>query len=104
MRHAGDPPPADLDALQRPVVGYVGGLHQWVDQELIVGVAARMPDVTFALVGPAQTDVSALQRCPNIRLLGQRPHAAVPAYVKGFDVGIVPYRLAEYTRTSIRRS
>ena len=24
------------DALKRPVVGYVGGLHQWVDQELIV--------------------------------------------------------------------
>jgi uncharacterized SAM-binding protein YcdF (DUF218 family)/glycosyltransferase involved in cell wall biosynthesis len=97
VRHAGDPPPADLDALERPVVGYLGGLHQWVDQELIVGVAARMPDVTFALVGPAQTDVSALQQCPNVRLLGQRPHEAVPAYVKGFDVGIVPYRVAEYT-------
>jgi len=97
VRHAGDPPPADLDALQRPVVGYLGGLHQWVDQELIVGVASRMPDVTFALVGPAQTDVSALQQCPNVRLLGQRPHEAVPAYVKGFDVGIVPYRVAEYT-------
>jgi len=97
VRHAGDPPPADLDALERPVVGYLGGLHQWVDQELIVGVASRMPDVTFALVGPAQTDVSALQRCPNVRLLGQRPHDAVPAYVKGFDVGIVPYRVAEYT-------
>jgi len=97
VRHAGEPPPADLGALARPVVGYLGGLHQWVDQELIVGVAARMPDVTFALVGPAQIDVSALQRCPNVRLLGQQPHDAVPAYVKGFDVGIVPYRVAEYT-------
>jgi len=97
VRHAGEPPPADLGALAHPVVGYLGGLHQWVDQELIVGVAARMPDVTFALVGPAQIDVSALQRCPNVRLLGQRPHDAVPAYVKGFDVGIVPYRVAEYT-------
>jgi uncharacterized SAM-binding protein YcdF (DUF218 family)/glycosyltransferase involved in cell wall biosynthesis len=97
VRHAGDPPPADLSALKRPVVGYLGGLHQWVDQELVVGVATRMPDVTFALVGPAQSDVSALERCPNVRLLGQRPHDAVPAYVKGFDVGIVPYRVAEYT-------
>ena len=97
VRHADGPAPADLSALQRPVVGYLGGLYQWVDQELIVGVASRMPDVTFALVGPAQTDVSALERCPNVRLLGQRPHDAVPAYVKGFDVGIVPYRVAEYT-------
>ena len=97
VRHAGEPAPADLDALPRPIVGYLGGLHQWVDQELIVGAAARLPDVTFALVGPAQTDVSALERCANVRLLGQRPHEAVPAYVKGFDVGIVPYRVAEYT-------
>src|SRR5262249_58369198 len=87
----------DLEALARPIVGYLGGLHQWVDQELIVGVASRMPDVTFALVGPAQTDVSALERCTNVRLFGQRSHETVPAYVKGFDVGIVPYRIAEYT-------
>ena len=56
-----------------------------------------MPDVIFALVGPAQTDVSALRACPNVHLLGQRPHADVPAYVKAFDVGMVPYRSTEYT-------
>ncbi len=97
VRDSAEPMPADLQALKRPVVGYVGGLHQWVDQDLVVAVAARMPDATFALVGPAQTDVSALERCANVLLLGQRPHPEVPRYVKGFDVGIVPYRLTEYT-------
>jgi uncharacterized SAM-binding protein YcdF (DUF218 family)/glycosyltransferase involved in cell wall biosynthesis len=97
VRRGAEPLPADLRALQRPIAGYVGGLHQWVDQDLIASVAARMPDTTFALVGPAQMDVSALERCPNVHLLGQRSHADVPKYVKGFDVGIVPYRLAEYT-------
>jgi uncharacterized SAM-binding protein YcdF (DUF218 family)/glycosyltransferase involved in cell wall biosynthesis len=97
VRQEHAPPPPDLDALARPIVGYLGGLHQWIDQTLLVQVAERMPDVTFALVGPAQTDVSALERCANVRLLGQRPHDAVPAYVKGFDAGLVPYRVAEYT-------
>jgi uncharacterized SAM-binding protein YcdF (DUF218 family)/glycosyltransferase involved in cell wall biosynthesis len=97
VRHARDGPPPDLEALNRPVIGYVGGLHQWVDQELIVALASRMPEATFALVGPAQSDVSALARCPNVRLLGQRPHEAVPSYVKAFDVAIVPYRVADYT-------
>jgi uncharacterized SAM-binding protein YcdF (DUF218 family) len=97
VRDSSDAPPADLQALRRPVVGYVGGLHQWVDQDLLAAVASRMPEATFALVGPAQTDVSALQRCANIRLFGQRPHEDVARYVKGFDVGIVPYRLTEYT-------
>jgi uncharacterized SAM-binding protein YcdF (DUF218 family) len=89
--------PDDMRPLRKPVVGYIGGLHQWVDQDLLASVAANAPDVTFALVGPAQTDLSTLERCPNVRLLGKRPHADVPRYVKAFDVGIVPYRLTEYT-------
>ena len=97
VRHASDAPPPDLGALARPVIGYVGGVHQWVDQDLIVALASQMPEATFALVGPAQADVSALAQCPNVRLLGQRPHDAVPHYVKGFDVAIVPYRVTEYT-------
>jgi uncharacterized SAM-binding protein YcdF (DUF218 family)/glycosyltransferase involved in cell wall biosynthesis len=92
-----DPLPADLQPLERPVIGYVGGLHLWVDQELVASVAAQIPDATFALVGPAQTDVSTLQRCANVKLLGQRPHPDVPRYVKGFDVGIVPYLKTDYT-------
>src|SRR3989442_8601076 len=90
-------PPADVRALRRPVIGYVGGLHQWVDQDLLAAVAAGMPDATFVFVGPEQTDVAKLRRCPNVRLLGTRPHDELPRYVKAFDVGIVPYRLTEYT-------
>jgi len=89
--------PGDMQAIARPIVGYVGGLHQWVDQDLVASVAARMPEATFAMVGPAQTDVSLLEGCANVRLFGQRPHAELPKYVKRFDVGIVPYRDTEYT-------
>jgi uncharacterized SAM-binding protein YcdF (DUF218 family)/glycosyltransferase involved in cell wall biosynthesis len=97
VRAGQEPPPADLARLRRPIVGYVGGLHQWMDQELLAAVASRLPDASFALIGPHQTDVSALERCSNITLFGQRPHADLPGYVKHFDVGIVPYRLTDYT-------
>ena len=89
--------PDDLAALKRPVVGYVGGLHQWVDQDLVCEVARRLPQVTFAFVGPAQVDVSRLEALPNVVLLGKREHAEVPGYVRGFDAAIVPYKLSEYT-------
>jgi uncharacterized SAM-binding protein YcdF (DUF218 family)/glycosyltransferase involved in cell wall biosynthesis len=97
VRNAADPAPDDVRTLRRPVVGYVGGLHQWVDQALVADVAARMPEAQFAFVGPPQADVSTLERCRNVHLLGQRPHAELPRYVKAFDLGIVPYRLTEYT-------
>ncbi|HJU41685.1 MAG TPA: ElyC/SanA/YdcF family protein [Vicinamibacterales bacterium] len=96
-RDAREPMPADLAALKRPVAGYVGGLHQWVDQDLLAAIATKLPKINFALIGPAQTDVSKLKALPNVHLFGQRPHAELPRYVSGFDVGLVPYRITEYT-------
>lgn len=96
-REQNDPVPADLQALKRPVAGYVGGLHQWIDQDLLAAVAAKLPDVSFALIGPEQTDVSRLRALPNVHCLGQRLHGDLPKYVRGFDVGLVPYRITEYT-------
>ena len=90
-------PPADVARLPRPVVGYVGGLHQWVDQDLVAAVAARLPEASIVLVGPEQTDLSSLRAAPNIHLLGMKPHQELPQYVKAFDVGLVPYQLTEYT-------
>jgi uncharacterized SAM-binding protein YcdF (DUF218 family)/glycosyltransferase involved in cell wall biosynthesis len=97
QRREGASTPADVAAVPRPIAGYVGGLHQWVDQQLLADVAARLPDVSFVLVGPEQTDVSRLKQLRNIHLLGQRPHKDIPGYVSTFDAGLVPYRLAEYT-------
>lgn len=91
-------PPHELEGLPRPVIGYVGGVHRWVDQALLEGVTQGMPDASFVFLGPVQTDVARLARRPNVRLLGARPHAQVARYIKSFDLGIVPYRLTEYTR------
>ncbi len=90
--------PEDLRALSsQSIVGYVGGVHQWVDQELLVHLATAMPQTHFVLVGPLQVDTGRLAQCPNIHLLGSRPHAEVPRYIKGFRVGMIPYRLCDYT-------
>jgi uncharacterized SAM-binding protein YcdF (DUF218 family)/glycosyltransferase involved in cell wall biosynthesis len=92
-----DAVPKDLKAIGSPVAGYVGALHVWLDQDLVAEVARRMPDVAFALVGPTHSDTSRLGACANVHLLGARPHEEIPAYIKGFDVGLVPYRDSEYT-------
>lgn len=89
--------PAEFAALPRPIVGYIGGLHQWVDQELVAAAAEQLPHASFALVGPAQTDVGRLSRCRNVHLFGAKSHDQIPHYIKAFDVGIIPYRLSDYT-------
>ena len=97
VRNSGDDVPPDLKDLRHPIVGYVGGLHRWVDQRLVTEAARLLPDATFVFIGPAQCDVSMLERERNVRLLGARSHDQLPGYIKGFDVGIVPYAFSDYT-------
>ncbi len=96
-RVSADALPDDVRDLPRPIVGYVGGIHHSVDQALLAEAASRLPESTFVLVGPAQVDVSTLKRCPNVRLLGKRPHEDVPRYIKAFDVAVIPYELNDYS-------
>jgi len=85
--------PADLAALPRPRIGFFGTLRDFLDYELIAAAARARPQWSFALIGQTMCDISALRGIPNIHLLGRRRHAELPAYCKGFDVGLVPYRI-----------
>jgi glycosyltransferase involved in cell wall biosynthesis len=87
--------PADLAAIPKPRIGFYGTLRDWVDFELIAAVAKRRPDWHFALIGQQLIDVSAVAALPNVHLLGQKKHDELPAYCKGFDVGVIPYRIDE---------
>lgn len=89
--------PADLAGLRRPLVGHVGGLRKCVDQGLLEAVGRLLPDATFVLVGPEQGPVDALRRLPNFKLLGSKPHEAIPAYIREFDVCLIPYVVDEFT-------
>jgi uncharacterized SAM-binding protein YcdF (DUF218 family) len=89
--------PAALRGLRRPIVGYVGTVGPVLDQDLLVEMARRMPEVTLVLVGPEYVDANRLRACSNIRLIGQVPHADVPAFIKGFDVGLIPNVKTPYT-------
>lgn len=89
------PVPADLATLRAggaPVIGFYGTIQDWVDLDLIATLARRRPGWTFALIGQVLSDAGAVAGLPNVHLLGRRPHADLPAYCKGFDVGLIPYR------------
>src|SRR5262249_3981109 len=47
------------------------------------------------LIGQQFADLSALRGLPNVHLLGQKRHEELPGYCKGFDVGMIPYRIDE---------
>jgi glycosyltransferase involved in cell wall biosynthesis len=94
-----------LAALPRPRIVFTGAVVATkLDLELLEGVARSRPDWSIALVGPVgagdpRTDISALERLPNVHLLGSRPYAALPEVLRGADVALVPYAINELTRS-----
>jgi glycosyltransferase involved in cell wall biosynthesis len=88
------PVPLDLADITSPVIGYVGALTNYrIEWVWIEQLALRMPDATIVLIGPAvEPPPSSVTRLPNVRLLGTRQPAELPAYLKRFDVGIIPYK------------
>jgi uncharacterized SAM-binding protein YcdF (DUF218 family)/glycosyltransferase involved in cell wall biosynthesis len=89
--------PVDIAHVQKPLIGYIGGISDVFDIALIVELAKSVPNATIVLIGPTYIDISALQSLPNILLLGERPHDLIPAYLNSFDVALVPYVVNEFT-------
>ena len=86
---------------RRPTAGYWGATAEWTDIELLIHAARLLPDVDFVLIGEVmRIDVSALAKLPNVRMIGEVPYSDLPAYLHGFDVCILPYRVCEYSLAS----
>jgi len=96
--------PAELAALPAPRIGFVGAISAYkLDLTLLETLARRHPHWSFVLIGPVgegdpSTDVAALAALGNVHLLGTRPYNALPAYLKGLDLGLLPLRLTPYTQ------
>lgn len=96
-------PPADLPPSARPVVGCVGQITVAYDLDLIGALADAVPEADFVFIGPAfdadplwpKRVAAALDR-PNVRWLGPKPHAELPAYLARFDVCFVPLRVSDH--------
>jgi glycosyltransferase involved in cell wall biosynthesis len=88
---------SELVNLPRPVVGYIGSVFRWINQKMVAYAAKQRPGWSFVFVGPLQTNISSLQKLPNVHFLGPRPYTALPSYLKGFDVATVPFVINEVT-------
>lgn len=87
-------------SIKKPVIGYLGTIHEGLDIELILKLAGLKKEWSFLLVGPVQSgklegtsNFKGLKDMPNVILTGWLDWAKLPGYLKLFDVGIIPYRL-----------
>jgi UDP-galactopyranose mutase len=95
LRHFASPcpdDPADLRDLRGPVIGYYGVLDERIDFNLIAAVADRNREWSFVLIGPvAKIERATLPKRQNIHYPGKKSYAELPAYLRRFDVAIMPF-------------
>jgi glycosyltransferase involved in cell wall biosynthesis len=97
--------PADLAAIPAPRIGFIGAISGYkLDFILLRALAEARPAWSLVMIGEvgegdAWTDVAALRQVPSVHFLGGRPYGSLPAYLKGFDVAILPNRINEYTKS-----
>lgn len=85
------PLPAELASLRRPIVGFAGMIHEFVDLDLIASLARAHPEISIVMVGPLERDPDPVRGLANVHLLGFRPYDELPDYIAGFDVAVLPW-------------
>ena len=87
---APDERPKDLP--DGPVAGFYGSISGWVDQQLLIRTARRLPHWNFVIIGPQRCFVEHLRREPNIFLLGEKAHHELPNYIHHWQVSLLPFK------------
>ena len=97
---AGDDP---LAGLRRPILGFVGAVADYkIESEALLEMVQRRPDWTLVVIGPREDrndTITRLLAAPNVHYMGARRYAELPRYLQRFDVGLIPARLNDYTKS-----
>ncbi len=93
--------PVDLREIERPRVGFVGSVYEWIDLDLIKYAAQRRKNWHFVFVGYVRRNIDShfLTGFNNLHFLGPKRYEDIPSYVKSFDVCIAPFKQNMLTQT-----
>jgi glycosyltransferase involved in cell wall biosynthesis len=88
----------ELSSINHPIIGYIGGLNERIDSDLIEFIASNKNDWSIVLVGPIQRSFSLKNNYSNIFFTGLKPYKNLPSYLAAFDVCILPYKKSDATK------
>ena len=86
------PVAVELQPLPRPIIGCIGNIYDYFDQEFVAATARLRPQWSFVIVGKIMTDVGLLRAQSNIHLIGMVPYERLPELCKGLLIGFVAYK------------
>jgi len=87
------------DPIPHPRLGYFGVIDERMDTALIATLADAHPEWQIVMVGPVvKIDPASLPARDNIHYLGMQPYQALPQFLAGWDVCLMPFAINDSTR------
>ncbi|HEX8300115.1 UDP-galactopyranose mutase [Sphingomonas sp.] len=91
--------PRDQAAIAGPRFGFYGVVDERMDLALLAHLADARPSWSIVVVGPVvKIDSADLPRRANLHYLGGKSYDELPAYLRGWDVALMPFAINESTR------
>jgi hypothetical protein len=78
---------------KKKVIGFIGGIFDWIDFDLIDLVCSIFTDNEIALIGPTNhfDKIETLNKHKNFTYYGEVDKKEIANYFASFDVGIIPF-------------
>ncbi|WP_319548587.1 glycosyltransferase [Desulfogranum marinum] len=92
--------PLEYSNLTGKKILYVGSMECWVDMELLILCAKRLPDHSFILVGPVKDNTLQIYSLSNVYVLGQKKFKSIPNYIYYSDICIIPFTQTDSLKSS----
>jgi len=88
--------------IPKPIIGFLGILQDRIDLDILLTLAKNNPDKSLVLAGPVWPNFpkNKLEEFKNIHFLGPIKYEKIPALYNGFDVGIIPYKVNNFIKST----
>lgn len=91
--------PEDQKVIPHPRLGFYGMINENIDRQLLEQIADLRPEWHFVFIGPiVPGNEEALPKRKNIHYLGAKSYEALPCYLCGWDLALVPLKEDQQTK------
>jgi len=91
-----------LKKIHKPIIGFLGILENRIDIDILTYLAKNNPEKSIVLAGPVWKTFpkDVFSQFSNIHFLGLIKGKEIPSLYNGFDVGIIPYKLNKFIKST----
>ncbi|MFA5188355.1 MAG: glycosyltransferase [Patescibacteria group bacterium] len=88
--------------IPKQIIGFLGILQDRIDTEILLNLAKNNQDKSIVLAGPVWPNFpkDKFEEYKNIHFLGPIKYEDIPALYNGFDVGIIPYKINDFIKST----